>query len=135
VPKCGSGVFPKFSARCCASPAAAAEDRGNPDRRCGPPFVAILSAHLGDLESKITSVDVLTILDLRGAQATPEAFMRASDAMKRIGWKRPNKSGMLRFDGKLMVGYVRGNPRWKIVVWRDSSGLSVTSETELRMQT
>jgi len=102
-------------------------------RLADDPFVAILNAYLGDLEGKIKSVDVLTILDLRGAQLTQEAYMRASDAMKRIGWKRPNKAGMLRFDGgKPVVAFVRGKPPyWKIDVERDPQhGLSVVSEKE-----
>jgi hypothetical protein len=102
-------------------------------RLADDPFVAVLDLYLGNLEGKIKSVDVLTILDLRGAQLTQEAYMRASDAMKRIGWKRPNKAGMLRFDGgKPVVAFVRGKPPyWKIDVERDPQhGLSVVSEKE-----
>lgn len=101
-------------------------------RLADDPFVAILHAYLGDLEGKIKAVDVWTILDLRGAQLTQDAYMRASEAMKRIGWKRPNKSGSLRFDGKPEVAFVRGNPpHWKINVERNPFGLSVVSEKEI----
>jgi hypothetical protein len=104
-------------------------------RLADDPFVAVLNEHLGDLEGKIASVDVLTILDLRGAQLTQEAYMHASEAMKRIGWKRPNKSGMLRFGGKLVSAYVRGNPRWKINVERSPQlGLTVVSEKDMDLQ-
>jgi hypothetical protein len=74
------------------------------------------------------------ILDLRGAQLNQESQMRTAEAMKRIGWKRPNKSGMLRFGGKPEVAYVRGNPRWKINVERSPQlGLSVVSEKDMRV--
>ena len=53
--------------------------------------------------------------------------------MKRIGWKRPNKSGMLRFGGKPEVAYVRGNARWKINAARSPQhGLLVISEEDLQ---
>ena len=72
--------------------------------------------------------DVWTILDLRGAQLTQEVFMRSSEAMKRIGWKRPNKSGMLRFGGKPVSAFAHGNSRWAIKVSRDQYRLYVESE-------
>ena len=53
---------------------------------------------------------------------------RAAEAMKRIGWKRPNKAGTARFDGQLMAAYVRGNRRKVIHVIRDHDGLYVTEE-------
>jgi predicted P-loop ATPase len=102
-------------------------------RLADDPFVAILDHYLGDLEGKIRAVDVWTILDLRGAQLNQEAFMRASEAMKRIGWKRPNRAGILRFDGgKPVAAYVRGNARWTIQVTRNQFGLTVFSEEELQ---
>jgi predicted P-loop ATPase len=66
-------------------------------RLADDPFVAVLDHYLGDLEGRIKSIDVLTILNLSGAQQNQESYMRASEAMKRIGWKRPNKAGILRF--------------------------------------
>jgi hypothetical protein len=83
------------------------------------------------LEGKIKSTGVWEILGLRGAQLTQEAYGRAAEAMKRIGWKRPNSARTVRFDGKLQVGFVRGNARWEIKVIRDPTGLSVVSEEEL----
>jgi hypothetical protein len=38
---------------------------------------------------------------------------RVSDAMRALGWARPNKSMMVRIDGKLTVGWVKGEQPWK----------------------
>jgi predicted P-loop ATPase len=104
-------------------------------RLADDPFVAILNAYLGDLEGKIRAVDVWVILDLRGAQLNQESQMRTAEAMKRIGWKRPNKSGMLRFGGPPEVAYVRGDSRWKISVERSPQlGLSVVSEKDVQVE-
>jgi predicted P-loop ATPase len=105
-------------------------------RLADDPFVAILDRYLGHLEGKIRAVDVWTLLDLRGAPLNQEAYIRTSEAMKRIGWKRPNKAGILRFDGKPEAAYVRGgSPHWKISVDRDPFApfeLSVSSEKDKR---
>jgi predicted P-loop ATPase len=99
-------------------------------RLADDPYVAVLDHHLGNLKGKIRAVNVWLILDLRGAQLTQEAFVRMSEAMKRIGWKRPNKSGMLRFNGRPVSAFVRGDPTWEIKVSRDQHGLYVVSEEE-----
>jgi predicted P-loop ATPase len=77
-------------------------------RLADDPFVTVLADHLGDLEGKIKAVDVWTILDLHGAQLTQDAFARAAEAMRRIGWSRPNTAGTARFGGVLKTAYVRG---------------------------
>jgi hypothetical protein len=109
-------------------PAAA---RAQEQRLADDPFVAVLAEHLGHYDdAKIKSTAVWEILNLRGAQLTQEAYVRVAEAMKRIGWKRPNSAGTARFDGKLLVGHVRGNARWEIKVERDQHGLYVISEEE-----
>ena len=70
------------------------------------------------------------ILNLHGAQLTQEAYVRAAEAMKRIGWKRPNKAGIARFGGQLMTAYVRADSRKVISVVRDRDGLFVAEEGE-----
>jgi hypothetical protein len=100
-------------------------------RLADDPFVAVLNEHLGCYEDgKIKSTAVWEILNLRGAQLTQEVYARAAEAMKRIGWKRPNSACTARFNGQLQVGYVRGNRRWEIKVSRDQHGLYVISEEE-----
>ena len=72
-------------------PAAAKEQR---QRLADDPFVAVLANHLGHLEGRIKACDVWEILNLRGAQLTQDAYGRAAEAMKRIGWKRPNRRAL-----------------------------------------
>ena len=90
--------------------------------------------HIGDIEGKIKAFDVWEILNLRGAQLTQDAYQRSSEAMKRLGWKRPNKAGTASFKGQMMAAFVRGNPRWAVIVERDQYGLHVVSEKEIEEQ-
>jgi predicted P-loop ATPase len=108
-------------------PEAAKEQR---QRLTDDPFVAVLAEHLGHREGKIKAVHVWEILNLRGAQLTQDVFQRTAEAMKRIGWKRPNKAGVAHFDGQLMAAYVRGNRRKVIAVVRDNYGLEITERDE-----
>jgi predicted P-loop ATPase len=111
-------------------PMAAKEQR---QRLADDPFVAVLVAHLGHHEGKIRSVDVWEILDLHGAQLTQEVYVRAAEAMKRIGWKWPNKAGTARFggkSGKMMSAFVRGDRTKTICVTRDRDGLLIGVEGE-----
>jgi predicted P-loop ATPase len=103
-------------------PAAASEQQ---QRLADDPFVAILAAHLGGKQGKIKAIDVWTILDLRGAQLNQDIYKRTSEAMKKIGWKRPNKAGIAKFDGKPMAAYTRGNGRQVITANRDDGRLIV----------
>jgi hypothetical protein len=89
------------------------------------PYVAVLTAQLGHLQGKIRAVDVWEILDVRGAQLSQNIYARVAEAMKRIGWKRPNKAGTAKFDGRLMAAYVRGDRTQVISVVRDRDVLLV----------
>jgi hypothetical protein len=106
-------------------PAAAKEQRR---RLADDPFVTVLATHLSHLEGKIRATDVWTILDLRGAQLTQEAYARVAEAMKRIGWKRPNKAGVARFGDKVATAFVRGDLTKTIFVTRDHGVLLVGTE-------
>ena len=108
-------------------PEAAKEQR---QRLADDPFVTVLATHLGHLEGKIKAADVWEILNLRGAQLTQDVFQRTSEAMRHNGWKRPNKAGTARFDGRLLAAYVRGDSRKTIDVWRHPSGLVVTQKDD-----
>jgi predicted P-loop ATPase len=98
------------------------------ERLADDPFVAVLAAHLDGLEGKIRSVDVYEILNLHGAQLTPEVFIRTAEAMKRLGWKRPNKAGTARFGDKVVKCFIRGNKAKMICVTRTFGNLSVGLE-------
>jgi predicted P-loop ATPase len=108
-------------------PEAAEEQR---QRLADDPFVTVLATHLGHLEGKIKAADVWEILNLRGAQLTQDAYARTAEAMKRIGWKRPNKAGIARFEGKLMAAYVRGDSQKTVEVMRHPYGVEVTQKDD-----
>lgn len=119
-------------------PAAAKEQR---QRLADDPFCAVLAQHLGNKEGKIRATDVWTLLDLRGAQLTQDVYMRAAEAMKRLGWERPNKAGTLRFDGGAPeVAYVRGDRphRWwrvsrergEVTIWEEGGKRRLDDEDE-----
>ena len=103
-------------------PEAAKEQK---QRLADDPFVAVLAKYLGNIEGKIRAADVWEILGLHGAQLTQDAYARAAEAMKRIGWERPNKSGMVKFNGVNQTAYVRGSRQHEIIVSRSQGQLSV----------
>ena len=107
-------------------PAAAGEQQ---QRLAADPFVVVLDHYLGDKQGKICSVDVWTILDLRGAQLTQEVYQRAAEAMRQIGWKRPNKAGVAKINGKVVSAFVRGKaPHRLITVAREGTNISIGEE-------
>jgi predicted P-loop ATPase len=108
-------------------PEAANEQR---QRLADDPFVAILASHLGHRDGKIKAIDVWEILNLRGAQLTQEVYARTAEAMKRIGWERPNKAGTARFGGHPLQAYVRGDRQKTIHVSRDMWGLHLIETNE-----
>ena len=105
-------------------PEAAKEQK---QRLADDPFVAVLDKYLGNLEGKIKAADVWEILGLHGAQLTQDAFARSAEAMKRIGWERPNKAGTAKFNGKMQTAFVRGSKggRREITVSRFQGSISV----------
>jgi predicted P-loop ATPase len=100
------------------------------ERLADDPFVAILDRHLGHLKGRIRAADVWEILDLRGAQLNQDIYARAAEAMKRLGWERPNKAGIAKFDGRPMAAYVRGDRQKTIEVKRDKDGLHITTKDD-----
>jgi predicted P-loop ATPase len=110
-------------------PKAGAEQQ---QRLADDPFVTHLDSALAGLEGRIKTADLAMILELRGAQLTQEASVRISEAMRRIGWKRPNRSGQLRFDGQPHYAWVKGNARrYRIKVDRSAAfGLMVEQVEE-----
>jgi hypothetical protein len=78
----------------------------------------------------LCSESLIVFSHWRGAQLTQEVYARAAEAMKRIGWKRPNKAGTARFDGKLMAGFVRGDRQQVITASRWAGVLHVGPELD-----
>jgi predicted P-loop ATPase len=107
-----------------------AAEQEQQQRLADDPYVAVLAKHLGYLQGKIRAVDVWDILDLRGAQLTQTAYARAAEAMKRIGWTRPNSAGTAKFEGRTTTAFVRGDRAKAISVVRDRDGLLVSGGTD-----
>jgi predicted P-loop ATPase len=67
---------------------------------------------------KITSETVWEILDMRGGQRTQDHNQRMGKAMRDLGWRRANTAGTVSIDGKMVVGFAKGNGKdkpWYIV--------------------
>lgn len=110
-------------------PQAAVEQK---ERHADDPFVAMLDKYLGNVEGKIRAADVWTILNLSGGQLTQDVFIRSSEAMKQIGWVRPNKAGIARFNGSNpQAAFVRGGNRNKEICVERENGkvVIITKET------
>jgi predicted P-loop ATPase len=86
----------------------------------------------GKAPLKISMADVWTILDVRGAQKTQEQSRRVGEAMRKLGWRRPNSGGTVKIDGELVSGFVKGEKPWRTIVAQRSkeSGLHVTYDVE-----
>jgi predicted P-loop ATPase len=88
-----------------------------------PWFEALQEAGLDDMNGKISMRSVWTILDVRGGQQTQEQSKRVGQAMRDLGWRRPNESGYVKIDGEPVSGYVKGEKPWHTVVaTRDKDG-------------
>lgn len=97
--------------------------------RLDDPYVDILREHLGELEGKIKSNDVWTILGIPPAQRSTQS-QQMGEAMRIIGWERKN----VRFGGREKeAGYVRGSGEKQLEVFRDAAGrvtVSIKGESE-----
>jgi hypothetical protein len=92
------------------------------------PWHQLLSDQLGEYKhAKISTEAIWTILDSKPAQRGKEQSRRVGEAMRKLGWDRPNAAGTVRIGGKLVSGYVIGRKPWRTVqVIRDQDGLCVT---------
>lgn len=91
--------------------AAAAEEQA--DRGILDPYTETLTVHLGDLEGKIRSEDVWTIIGLKSGQRHQEHNARLGEAMQTLGWKRKK----LRFGGPPVHAYVKGDATHPQRIW------------------
>ena len=69
----------------------------------------------GKLSKKISMSAVWTILDVRGAQQTQDQSRRVGDAMRKLGWRRPNDAGTVKIGGELVSGFVKGEKPWQTI--------------------
>jgi predicted P-loop ATPase len=97
------------------------------------PFYETLKQYIGGDEfndAKISSMTVWTILGVSPGQQTQDMNRRLGEAIRRVGWRRANSSGLIKIKGKLVMGYVRGNePRREVIArrwrWEGEETLSV----------
>ncbi|HZV03633.1 MAG TPA: VapE domain-containing protein [Gemmataceae bacterium] len=108
--------------------AAAAEEQAK--RTTADPFYELLQNMIGHIEAgKIAAEEVWTILDMRGGQREQSHNERMGRAMRALGWTR-NSAGTVRIRGKLVAGFVRGDPekpRPTVMVMRNPDGLLIVA--------
>ena len=91
----------------------AAEEQAQ--RLTADPYYEALHHVLGDRKGKISSEDVWQILDIKAGQRGQDQGRRMGDAMRALGWSRPNKSKLVRIGGRPVVGWVKGEQPWEQV--------------------
>jgi hypothetical protein len=89
-----------------------------------PWLEALKEAGLGDDKpGKISMGTIWLILDVRGGQQGQDQSRRVGEAMRSLGWRRPNMARNVNIGGELVSGYVRGEKPWKpVLAWRDKDG-------------
>ena len=93
------------------------------ERLTADPYYDRLAAILGHItHGKITSEDVWVILgSTNPVNRTQDMNNQLGNAMRRLGWQRPSKSGLIKAGGKNVLGYVIGEaPRPRIYAHTDS---------------
>jgi predicted P-loop ATPase len=92
------------------------------ERLAQDPIYDALYEALGTVKNgKIAASSIWAILDVRPGTQTQDHNVRVGHAMRKLGWERAKNP--LRFDGKLVRGYTKGDPPPHIVVvaWRSGS--------------
>jgi hypothetical protein len=82
------------------------------ERVASDPIFDALHDALGDMEGKIASEAIWTILDVHPGAQTQDHNIRVGHAMRKLGWDRP--SGV-RIGGKVVKGYTKGKQPFKQV--------------------
>ena len=80
-----------------------------------PIYEELLDA-LGDMEGKIASSRFGRSWMFDAGQRSQDQNQRVGAAMRQLGWRRANKGGLVKIEGKTVFGYVRGEPPWRTVV-------------------
>jgi predicted P-loop ATPase len=93
--------------------ASAAEEQAR--RLTNDPFFDALQAELANFEGKIAAAGVWEILDVKAGHRSQDQNKRVSDAMRKLGWRRPNKGGTARIAGTLVSAYVKGAQPWRTI--------------------
>jgi predicted P-loop ATPase len=91
--------------------AAAADEQTQ--REVDEPYVDALRSALGDMKGRIAAQSIWVILDLKEGARAQMHNQRMGEAMRKLGWRRPNKAGLISIEGKMVSGYVKGEQPWK----------------------
>ena len=86
------------------------------------PYLPALQDALADRQGKISSELVWAVLDTKPGQRGQEQARRVSEAMRALGWRRPNDSMMVKIEGKQVVGWVKGDHPWETITFRREEG-------------
>ncbi|MBN8964591.1 MAG: hypothetical protein J0H89_04250 [Rhizobiales bacterium] len=78
------------------------------------PFFEALEAELGNVEGKITTEVVWSILGVPSHLRGQEQAHRVTSAMNRLGWERP-KNRIIKVGAKAVAGFVKGPQPWALV--------------------
>jgi Virulence-associated protein E len=85
-------------------------------RAIADPWVDALAHVLGDnKKGKIAAASVWVMLDMKEGMRMQWHNARMGDAMRKLGWVRPNKAGLVSIEGRLVSGYVKGKPPWPTI--------------------
>ena len=92
---------------------AAAEEQK--DRTTEDPYFEMLADQLEDEQGKITTDSLWEIIGERSSDArTQEKSARITEAMRRLGWKKPNNR-TINAKGKKVSGFVKGPDPWTLI--------------------
>jgi predicted P-loop ATPase len=93
--------------------AKAAEEQAR--RLTSDPFFDALQAALRDFEGKIAAASVWDLLKVQPGHRTQDQNKRVGDAMRKLGWRRPNKAGLAKIGGAPVSAYVKGEQPWRTI--------------------
>jgi hypothetical protein len=78
---------------------------------------------------KISMTSVWTILNIPEHLREHNASLRVGNAMRALGWERPNRQGRIKVNGEALSGFVRGKSPWtNVTVTRSLGQLEVKIE-------
>jgi len=85
------------------------------ERSVDHPYYDLLSFWLGDREGKIAAKTIWEILDAKGGNLGQHHNINMGDAMRKLGWVRPNKASTIKIAGHNVSGYVKGEQPWTLI--------------------
>jgi predicted P-loop ATPase len=77
------------------------------------PYFEMLEDALGDIKqsAKIAMGNICDALQIRPGDRNQEQSRRVGEAMRQLGWKRPNAAGTVKINGRNVSGFVNSHKR------------------------